>query len=272
MKHLHGIVVVLLAGSISTGADAALIAAYSFEGNANDVSGNGNDGTVVGALLTGSGFQGQAYEFRGSGTPTAGGDRIELPFNINPADFPALTMGAWVNSDIQANSATSVAPKAISHDDGGFDRTLGIDFRNGQASTSSSEWSAFGGNQAVVDSGISVTTGAWVFLAAVYDQGAQTVRLHVDGNAITRTSAILGSSALNVTIGKNPGFGSNEFWDGRIDNVFFFDEALSDAQIAEIRADPSIVFASGVPEPVTFGLFAIGLAGVGLGRRRARAP
>lgn len=49
-------------------ASADLIAFYTFEGNANDISGNGNDGTVNGATLTSAGFEGQAYTSMASTT------------------------------------------------------------------------------------------------------------------------------------------------------------------------------------------------------------
>jgi hypothetical protein len=50
-------------------AHSALIASYSFSGNATDESGNGNDGIVYGATLTTDRFgnANSAYEFDGNG-------------------------------------------------------------------------------------------------------------------------------------------------------------------------------------------------------------
>lgn len=244
---------------------AALIGLYTFEGNANDVSGNANHGVVMGGASLAAGFQGQAYAFGGA----ASNDFIALPFGINPATYPQLTMGAWVNTNVLGGPPSSV-PKAISHDDGSFDRTLGIDFREGCCVTGASEWAAFGGGAGVVDSGIGVTTGQWVFLAAVYDQVAATVRLYVNDMVTTQAGASLGSSSLNVVIGKNPGFGSNEHWDGLIDNVFFFDTALTDAEIETIRLDPDSLLPDAVPEPGTVLLVGAGLLGLrrSVSRRR----
>ena len=49
-----------------------LVAYYPFNGNANDASGNGNHGTVNGAILANdqNGNQNKAYEFTGDGFDT----------------------------------------------------------------------------------------------------------------------------------------------------------------------------------------------------------
>ncbi|MDP6927346.1 MAG: hypothetical protein QGG84_09690, partial [Rhodospirillales bacterium] len=51
-----------------TALEAGLIAYYPFNGNANDESGNGNDGTVNGATLAAdrNGETGKAYSFDGA--------------------------------------------------------------------------------------------------------------------------------------------------------------------------------------------------------------
>ena len=55
-----------------------LVAYYPFNGNANDESGNGNDGIVQGATLTADKFSNQesAYQFDGEN------DYIELPLSL----------------------------------------------------------------------------------------------------------------------------------------------------------------------------------------------
>lgn len=70
---------------------AGLVAYYPFNGNANDESGNGNNGTVYGAILTNDrfGFANSAYSFDGVN------DYIEIANrgNFNPQE---ITISVWV--------------------------------------------------------------------------------------------------------------------------------------------------------------------------------
>ena len=231
-------------------AQGGLVGFYTFEGNARDVSGNGNHATFNGATLTASGFEGQAYDFTGTST-----SHIVLPININASSKSLLTMGAWVHAD----TATGLRG-ILSQDNGGFDRALGIDNRGG----CSGSWcfGAFTGSGVIA--GPVASTSQWVFLAVRYNQGTGAVRLNVN---TTQTSAVgtAGPGVTNLTVGRNPSF--SEFFDGRIDNVFVYDEFLSDARIEEIRTGGAAAI-SGVPEPATFGLIGASLAGVFLRRRR----
>jgi hypothetical protein len=210
----------------------------------NDASGNANHGTVTNAVLTASGYEGQAYNFDGNG------DFIDVPIDINPAQIPSLTMGAWVNTDVNNSRRTF-----LSHDDGSFDRTLIIDDRG---AGTNERYSVFTGN---TGTGVSsagpdpAPTNQWVFVAARYDSGASTVTLDVDGARAT-FPATPGASIFTITrIGMNPP--STEDWDGRIDNVFFFDTILSDDQIDLIRAGGADAIL-GIPEPSSTVLVVLG--------------
>lgn len=239
-----GVILLMCAVLMQPGAaQGSLLAFYQFEGNANDSSPNHKDGTVYGATLT-TGYEGQAYAYDGT-------DYIYAPVNINPGPYPKLTMGAWAK-------ATSVAAvrQVISHDDGGYDRSLGIDNRGGGLG-----WSAFSGTGAVLGYK-TVTTDLWTFLAVVYDQTAATVKLYVDNQVVSETGS-LGSGWNYIRIGSNPSYG--EYFIGAIDNVFIFDQALTQAQLDYIRTHG----ASAIPLPSTVLLLSSGILGLGLlGARR----
>ncbi len=233
---------------------AGLVGFYSFDGNANDLSGNGNHGAVFGASQTAGGYEGQAYDFDGND------DRITLPVNINPSARPQLTIGAWVLAD----TATGLRG-ILSHDDGGYDRGLMLDYRGACGSYCFSSFTGSG-----VLAGPPATTGNWVFLAARYDQaGAGTVTLNVGGNKYT-TTGTFGSGFSSLSVGMNPGFG--HYFDGRIDNVFIYDEFLSDARLDEIRLGgaSAIVGETATPEPSTYAMLGTSLLGLAeVVRRRA---
>jgi len=70
-----------------------LISYWPFNGNANDASGNGNNGTVAGATLTTDRFNvaNNAYLFSGTNV-------INVPHNASLNSYP-LTVSAWIKTD-----------------------------------------------------------------------------------------------------------------------------------------------------------------------------
>ncbi len=92
-----------------------LLAYYPFNGNANDASGNGHNGTVNGAVLTADrfGIPNQAYYFDGASA------YITSPLNgaVFQGDF---TASVWIN----AHDFAGVWPDILHEQTGSF--TLGI--------------------------------------------------------------------------------------------------------------------------------------------------
>jgi hypothetical protein len=151
-------------------------------------------------------------------------------------------MGAWA----KATSGTPIR-QVISHDNGGYDRSVGIDFRGGGTG-----WTAFAGTGSVL--GFQpLTLDEWTFLAVVYDQTIGSVTLYVNGVAFSG-SATLGSGNTFTRIGMNPAFG--EYFQGSIDNVFFFGDALSPAAINQIRTGGAAAI---VPEPSVITSLGLGI-------------
>jgi len=193
-----------------------LIAYFPFDGDATDQSTNGIDGVLNGATLTTDrhGVENGAYEFNGTS------DFISVPLNINPSEIPELTLTAWVKPNI----ATPIR-QVISNDGGGFDRSLGIDSRSGELG-----WSLFAGSSLVLGH-FPINLNKWVFIAAVYDQEDETVKLYLNDQHI-EGSGTLGEGLDELRIGSNPTFG--EFFSGAIDEVKIYNKALSDTEIAEL--------------------------------------
>jgi hypothetical protein len=206
-----------LAGNVSS-AGSELLALYRFDDPANaglDSSGRGAMAVNFGASVGGEGYQDGAALFDGT-------TYFRSPVDVSVEALPRLTWGAWVKP-----SNTNPIRAVLSADDGGYDRDIDIDYRGNGVP----EWSAFTGN-GVVGSGVAPSTTDWVFVAAVYDQAQAIVTLYVGDTAVTATTSF-GPSYTFFDIGHNPG--SGEFFEGAIDNVFVYGEALTASQIADIR-------------------------------------
>ncbi len=243
-KILLGVIIIVFMFFIGINtSSASLIAYFPFDGNAKDTTGNGHDGTVYGALLTSEGYKGSAYQFDGTD------DYIYVPLNINPSTMMSLTMGAWV----KASNASPIR-QIISHDNGGYDRSLGIDYRGG-----STGWSAFSGTGGVLGA-FPVTIEQWTFVAVVYDESSQNVMLYVDGQSMSEIGDLSDGNNF-LYIGSNPGFG--EYFQGTIDEVFFFDEALTKSQLDNIMNNG----VSSVPIPPSLVLLFSALLGIEVFRK-----
>lgn len=119
---------------------------------------------------------------------------------------------------------------------------------------------------------VSLTPGQWQYIAAVYDDDADTLRLHVDDQSInftgmpeieeTNIGGNLGNSFAFVT-GGLPSTSANggtfnwspQHYDGLLDNIRLSDEALATNELL-------------VPEPATLSLMLLGAACLGRGRGR----
>lgn len=221
-------------------ARAALIGFYPFddaEAPLTDASGKGANASLSSEIEpfydpTG-GFSGGAYVFEGE-------QRLSAPININPSVYPKLTMGAWV----RPSTLDPLNSKIMGHDDGGWDRTIGLDVR-GTEELTTHHYTAFAGRNAypLTDPPATpVNTEDWTFIAAVYDQLANTVTTYIDLDAATTNDA-LQTAVTTTTIGSGStilGIGAisattGEFWWGAIDNVFVYGTGLSAEQITAIR-------------------------------------
>jgi hypothetical protein len=205
---------------------ADLIAYYPFDTDATDHSGNGNDGLIDGAVTPAgpaSGFDaiGGAFRFDGAG-------HVIVPIDINPDVIPEMTVTMWVRPDASIVNSPSLY-KTFGHDDGGWDRTFGLDNRNGPY-----RYAAFNGNGITQDTGTPVT-GDWTFLAAVWSSDDLTVTLYANENSVTEDLLETFSAHVDAAIGNLRPDNFSEGWRGWIDEVQIFDEVLTADEIAAIR-------------------------------------
>ncbi len=253
--------IVALAATISTAHAGGVTpyALYTFEdGTASDSSGNGLDGTVLGGITFGAAGSGRDGVGRSiTSTSVAGLTGIEVPISGNTADFPEITFGAWVKFD-----GTGDIGKFLSADNGSFDWTVGIDPRGNDTGVN---YAAFTGT-GVIDAPGSITADIWQMVAVVYS--ATATELYVDGALAASGSVSASVTGFDFHIGGNPGH--NEDWNGMIDDVFFFDSALSSSEIDHLYKDInySTPVSSTVPLPAGLPLLLAGLGGLAAIRRK----
>jgi hypothetical protein len=193
-----------------------LVVSYYFNGDAADASGNGHDGAINGASLAADRFDSpnNALNFDGNDYVLVS-DHRDLRFNQR------LTITAWIKETTRRPYV-----KLLSRRSGSYFYFLGVD--NGRP---------YGGigngrNFTVTRKSIDMPLDQWHFLAFVYDSQANSMHIYYDGildeTAVsTRLPAMAG---VDLAIGADAQ-GSGNFFEGLIDGVAIYDQALTAEEI-----------------------------------------
>jgi hypothetical protein len=227
-------------------AHAELVAHWPLDTDALDATGNGYDGAVVNGTVN----FGEAGANANTGTSASFPDtgRIDVPFDeaLNPGSF---TVALWAN----AASSAGFASPVTSRDDVPGTSVHGYILYNDSAGNWNF-WSGTGGGPGAwhQSGGPVVALNTWTHLAISYDAVTETKSLWVNG-VIAATESSPGLYSPNGTvemeafhIGAGQDNGENFYFDGQIDDVGVWDEALDGAVIQSIM-DNGI--SSGLPDP-----------------------
>lgn len=205
-----------------------LVAYYPFNGNANDASGHGNNGTVVGATLTQDmfGVANSAYSFDGLS------DYVTVP-DFAQADANAHTLSLW----IQAKAWTILGSPKIYEDFLDKDNAVAGQrqwdcqgTQTGQIKcavfTSEGEYD--------LDSISQLQTNQWYHVVTTWDGTNESVFINGIYDSSIPAPGNLVQVSAPVTIGANPGF--YQFFDGKLDQVRIYDRALSSNEVTQLYA------------------------------------
>ena len=229
-----GLIILALLFSSITLYGQGLVAYYPFNGNANDESGNGNDGTVNGATLTTDRFgnANSAYSFDGVD------DYILPPFStIFDFDNQDFTIALWVKSSWTGSGFERriVNYGATTYND------YAINYNNdGTVSFSILEPSVF------VTSNVSLANNFWHSIVVVRDNTGAEFRLYIDGTFNASTSG--GSGNLThkqtdrrfaVARKQRTSTQNLSYFDGSIDDIRIYSRALSATEIADLYTEGS---------------------------------
>jgi len=252
-KALFGILTITLAlpaqGQTPTSLTNGLLAYYPFNGNANDASGNGNDGMVSGATLTNDrfGIANSAYYFNGTNS------WITMPQTLLLDGASNATISAW----LVIKSGTSGEFLSTGDSRGGLDPIhLSVAPQNAnhlalQNTTLGNVPNAFIGDNLAGQTLTNFTADTWhqfvLVLSTKNPLGQLTV--YVDGVAeAVQVGADDGSAFTEITYdrgmpvligGITYSYGPGELWTGDIDDIRIYNRDLSTDEVAQLYASES---------------------------------
>lgn len=155
--------------ALSQASAAGLVGEYRFDGNAQDSSGNGNNGTISGATFV-QGISGQALSFDGVD------DMVVVPHSSS-LSLEKYTMEAWIKRDQNRESGIHNIILTKRYEPSWMNN-YGLDIDpNGKVlanSYSPDIWTWFG-----VESVRNISAGEWYHLAATYDRA--TFKIYING-------------------------------------------------------------------------------------------
>ncbi|MEI8202318.1 MAG: FISUMP domain-containing protein [Bacteroidota bacterium] len=195
-----------------------LVAYYPFNGNANDESGNGNNGTVYGANLTTDRFgnANSAYSFDGAS------------YYIQTTSLSHTLTNKTYNAWVYLNDNNQIGGGLIGvqfNDASVFDAIVYNETNTGWGfgsdNFSRTKWS-----------GMKETHYSWVMLTATYEQN--TYKLYRNGILIDSTnqfSIINFPNTCKINIGIRHNNGDHAFINGTIDDVSVYNRTLSKLEI-----------------------------------------
>jgi hypothetical protein len=204
-----------------------LVGWWPFNGNANDVSGNGNNGTVNGASLTNDRYNlsSSAYLFQGS-------QSIICPsnpsFNVGKGSF---TISCWATS-VGTGEYQALVTRYEYLGLNDIPVSFSLFYKYG------SPGMLFGNNSAQVNVDTVSNTLSWKHVVGVYDSINGTVSIYINGSL-----ANSGAIPSNVTNGNNNGvlrfgvFFPNllpAHLEGKLDDIGIWNRALSVSEIQEL--------------------------------------
>mgnify|MGYP003641999950 CR=1 FL=1 len=138
----------------------------------------------------------------------------------------SFSFGEWVN-------ASNVVSKGLigNLQGSGSNRGYGIRLESGVPKIYISTSNFDSGNYAVAVSSTTLSINTWYFIAGVYDADADLLKIKVNGGAFNTTSWANGS---NLSAGDfHLGALDSSLWflDGKLDLAFFYDKALTEAEL-----------------------------------------
>jgi len=201
--------------------ETGLVGHWNLNGNALDSSGEGNDGTVTGAIVTNKGKFKQAYEFDGVN------DQIEIA-DGDWNEFSDLTVSAWIKPNILIDtteilgSGTSTASYNLFLDSNGG-LYLGAEGEDSDVNQN------FDSNNGLL------TVGVWTHIIFVRDTTADTGQWFINGVAdLSEEDYTVGNWDSGASFYAGRARLASSYFNGSIDEVRIYNRSLSQSEILQL--------------------------------------
>lgn len=234
-----GLALLLLGGIcsllVATPASADLWGYYQMNGTSDNQAANPNTDLT---LYGNAGYAGSVHPGLGAALSLDGDGDGAIGQNFNVFTTNNVTVAAWVYADSLEGEWNTIVKN--------WGQNVGGQFHFGLGSFNTNTLQNILGSGATAADGNDFAEGEWVHTAFVLDATAGEHRLYINGQVVANVAynGIFnpgGASALGVGVKPNdtgdaiPPAGSGPgFWNGRIDDVALFNEALSTAEVNQL--------------------------------------
>ena len=193
---------------------------FLFDSDANDSSGNDNNGIVVGAEIYAPGQIGNSLTFDGN-------SHVDVLSSVN------LDVGENYSISLWANPGSLSTWQCLFERGTSADNRMGI-WLNGDRITF--ETSNNGGNWWTTPS--VVVTNQWHHIVATHDGASDLENVYVNGTLIgSQTGRTVDSPNLgNLNIGSSPAYSSGYHFSGNMDDVRYYNKTLSQTDVDDLFA------------------------------------
>jgi hypothetical protein len=218
-------VIFLFCGIVNAGINDGLVAYYPFNGNANDESGNGKNGTVNGATLASDRF----------GNPNSA-----FSFNGNSINLPNSVLNGL--NDVSFVAWFKLLDNSVSSLISGANQTTHNEFLIILFDAYSDQWVYVKGIPTSVPFSATISPNLWHQVSLIRNGSSGKVDIYFNG--VLDSSAMLPTGLLNISsngliLGREQDcvggcFEEDQDFNGIIDDILIYNRALSASEIQQL--------------------------------------
>jgi hypothetical protein len=193
---------------------------WPFDGNGNDLSGNGYNLTLYGGVGFAPGLIGQALDLHGNGSQYAARPVSDSAFDFQANDF---TIQVWVNFNSHSREQTLL------------EKFTGSSGPGWTLTTPGNHYQFYSNATGPINTADIITTGVWHDV--IVRRSGSALDLFVDDvlAASGTASGAIASSTNPLLVGRRDAADGRDFSvDGHLDEVAIWDGALTDSEIATL--------------------------------------